>query len=69
MDMNERLVDMENYKIEHIKPNKKDRVQRNFQLTVENARYLARIKYEKGIKYSDLMKMILDEFRENNYIR
>lgn len=43
-------------------------VQKSFLLSPDNARYLARIKYLKGIKYVDLINMILDDYRKNGYL-
>ena len=44
-------------------------IQKGLQISVENARYLAKIKFEKGINYTDLINMILDEYRKNNLIK
>lgn len=65
-EINEYMYDMEKKSINRIIKNNK--IQKNFQLTSENAMYLARLKYEKGIKYSDLMNLILDNHRINNDI-
>lgn len=65
-EINEYMYDMEKKAIN--KTIKNNKIQKNFQLTAENAMYLARLKYEKGIKYSDLMNLILDNHRINNDI-
>ena len=65
-EIDEYMYDMEKKSINKIRKNNK--IQKNFQLTSENAKYLARLKYEKGIKYSDLMNLILDNHRINNDI-
>lgn len=65
-EINEYMYDMEKKAINNVIKNNK--IQKNFQLTSENAMYLARLKYEKGIKYSDLMNLILDNHRINNDI-
>lgn len=65
-EINEYMYEMEKKSID--KTIKNNKIQKNFQLTSENAMYLARLKYEKGIKYSDLMNLILDNHRINNDI-
>lgn len=53
---------------EKINKSKKKMIWKTFQLSVENYKYLAKIKNEKGWKDYVTINKILDDFRENNYI-
>ena len=68
-EINDYLYDLERDKLNNLKVKKNNKMQKNFQLTIDNVKYLARLKYKTGLKYSELINLILDDYRKNNFIK